>query len=60
MTDRGLRLVLQIYLPQARLVPALPRLKSACPLPFGTGHTCPSTRAFASGFLQADIAEPPS
>jgi hypothetical protein len=41
------------------LVPTIPRLKSACPLPFGTGHTCTSTRAFASGFLQAHIAVPP-
>jgi hypothetical protein len=41
------------------LVPVSPRLKSACPLPFGTGHTCTSTRAFASGFLQAHITVPP-
>ncbi len=41
------------------LVPTIPRLISACPLPCGTGHTCPSTRAFASSFLQAHIAVPP-
>ena len=41
------------------LVPTIPRLKSACPLPLGTGHTCTSTRAFASSFLQACIAAPP-
>ena len=41
------------------LVPTIPRLKSACPLPFDTGHTCTSTRAFASGFLQAHIAVTP-
>ena len=36
-----------------------PRLISACPLPCGTGHTCSSTHAFASGFLQAYITVPP-
>jgi hypothetical protein len=41
------------------LVPTIPRLISACPLPFGTGHTCSSTHAFASSFLQAYIAVPP-
>jgi hypothetical protein len=41
------------------LVPVSPRLKSACPLPFGTGHTCTSTCAFASGFLQARISATP-
>ena len=41
------------------LVPTIPRLKSACPLPFDTGHTCTSTRAFASSFLQAYITVPP-
>jgi hypothetical protein len=41
------------------LVPTIPRLKSACPLPFGTGHTCTSTHAFASGLLQAHIAATP-
>ena len=37
------------------LVPPPPRLESACPPPFGAGHTCTSTRAFASGFLQPPI-----
>jgi penicillin amidase len=47
--------------PASKFVLALPHLKSACPLPFwGTGHTCTSTNAFASGFLQALIAVPPS
>ena len=41
------------------LVPTIPRLKSACPLPFSTGHTCTSTHAFASSFLQAHIAATP-
>ena len=41
------------------LVPTIPRLVSACPPPLGAGHTCSSTRAFASGFLQAHIAVPP-
>ncbi len=41
------------------LVPTIPRLKSACPLPFGTGHTCTSICAFTSGFLQAHIAATP-
>ena len=41
------------------LVPTIPRLRSACPLPFDTGHTCTSTRAFDSSFLQAYITVPP-
>jgi hypothetical protein len=41
------------------LVPNIARLKSACPPPLGAGHTCTSTRAFASGFLQAHIAVTP-
>jgi len=41
------------------LVPNIPRLRSACPPPLGAGHTCTSTRAFASGFLQAHIAATP-
>ena len=43
--------------PVLRTRPDAPRLKSACPLPLGTGHTCTSTHAFASGFLQAHLAE---
>ena len=52
MMDRGLFLC-------CGLVPD-PPASSACPLPFGTGHTCTSTHAFASGLLQAYIAVAPS
>ena len=38
------------------LVPTIPRLKSACPLPFGTGQTCTPTRAFASGLPLLSVA----
>jgi len=48
-TDIGLR-------PVGRTRPGLPRLLSACPPPFGAGHTCSSTHAFASGFLRASLA----
>jgi len=51
MTDRGLRLVLQTR--PCGLTPPHICLPSTLS---GTGHTCSSTRAFASGFLQAHIA----
>jgi hypothetical protein len=53
MTDIGLCLVLQT---RPGLTPPQICLPSTLP---GTGHTCTSTRAFASGFLQAHIAVTP-
>jgi hypothetical protein len=37
-----------------RRTPALPRLISACPLPFGTGHTCPPVPAKPSWRRRVD------
>ncbi len=53
MTDIGLCLVLQT---RPGLTPPQICLPSTLP---GTGHTCTSTHAFASGFLQAHIAATP-
>jgi len=53
MTDRGLCPVLRT---RPGLVPPQICLPSTLA---GTGHTCTSTHAFASGFLQAYIAVPP-
>ena len=53
MTDIGLRLVLQTRPGSAPPQICLPSTLS------GTGHTCTSTHAFASSFLQARIAATP-
>ncbi len=53
MTDRGLCPVLRT---RPGLAPPQICLPSTLP---GTGHTCTSTHAFASGFLQAHIAAAP-
>jgi len=53
MTDRGLCPVLRT---RPGLAPPQICLPSTLP---GTGHTCTSTHAFASGFLQARIAATP-
>ena len=53
MTDRGLRPVL-------RTPPGLTPPQICLPSTLsGTGHTCTSTHAFASGFLQAHITATP-